>query len=142
MRRVLEQQSARTVLEPAGILLEDIVKLHRWGVTHLPKPAQDSTERSFRCAGAMPACDGSHAGSAQRAPGSCSPCGRQMAVQQTPGPPVPNCILALYVFSFAHSWTLTRQPCDVQHPYSGASPAGIRPYHMPSHPTVRPSACA
>ena len=55
MRRVLEKQGARTVLEPAGIVLDDIVKAHRWGMARVQPGTHEPTERSFRCASWRPA---------------------------------------------------------------------------------------
>ena len=53
MVRMMEKQGARTVLEPAGIALDEVVKLHRWGHSHLgghhPAHQHDkASQRSFR----------------------------------------------------------------------------------------------
>ena len=53
MRRVLEKQGARTVLEPAGIMLDEIVKAHRWGMARVQPTSDDRIDSSFRWAPAV-----------------------------------------------------------------------------------------
>ena len=52
VRRVLEKQGARTVLEPAGIMLDEIVKAHRWGMARVQPTSEDRIDSSFRSAAA------------------------------------------------------------------------------------------